>query len=43
MNIDNISDWYFERSVGDKNGRVNNGGVDIDIYSKVRRGYGEVV
>ena len=31
MNIGNSLYWYLDRSVGDKVGRGNSGGVDSDV------------
>ena len=38
MNIGNIVDWDFDKSVGDKVGRVNNIGVDSDVDDEVGSG-----
>ena len=43
MNIVNIIYWDFDRSVWDKVGRGNNGGVDSDVSAEFRSEYGKII
>ena len=41
MKIVNSVYWYVDWSVGSKFGRIDNGGVDSDVYVEVGSGYSE--
>ena len=43
MKISYIVYWYVERSVGDKVGRVNGGGVECDFDAEIGSSYLKVV